>query len=98
MLLFVIWYCHKRGKEERLKKEETAKESREMDEISVEELSDAPGENARLEGGSSVPRITGPESEAAEGSSSRGQRAGEQGEGSSNQTAERAGAEGESSR
>lgn len=96
MLLFVIWYCHKRGKEERLKKEEAAKASREMDELSIEELSDAPREDARLEGGVPVPRITGPDLDSGEGSSSGVQRAGD-GEGSGGQVTERVAA-GEGSR
>lgn len=76
VLLFVLWYCHKRGKEERLKKDEAgtegaANEGPVVVEPSGDEAADGPGAPRRLEGPDPVPLITGPD-DAGEGSSRQG--------------------------
>lgn len=76
VLLFVLWYCHKRGKEERLKKEEAAKEGLANEGPTVEEPSDdevvgGPSAPPRLGAPDPVLPITGPD-DAGEGSSHQG--------------------------
>ena len=76
VLLFVLWYCHKRGKEERLKKEEADKEGTANDgpiveEPSDDEVADGPSAPRRLDGPGPVPLITGPD-DPGEGSSRQG--------------------------
>lgn len=77
MLLFVLWYCHKRGKEERLKKEdaekgeETTNDGPVVEEPSDDEAADKTRAPERLEGPDPVPLITGPD-DAGEGSSRQG--------------------------
>ena len=73
VLLFVLWYCHKRGKEERLKKEEaenggSVNEGPVIEEVTDDEAADGPSAPTRLEGPDPVPLIKGPE-DAGEGSS-----------------------------
>ncbi|SPN97685.1 uncharacterized protein DNG_01198 [Cephalotrichum gorgonifer] len=74
LLLFVLWYCYKRGKEERLKQEAAAKEVRDGDDLSVEEVLDEPREPVRLDGPNPVPVITEPEESTAGGSSHQTQK------------------------
>lgn len=76
VLLFVLWYCHKRGKEERLKKEETEKGEAAtagpvVEEVTDDEAPDGPSPPARIEGSSPVPLIKGPD-DAGEGTSRQG--------------------------
>ncbi|KAB5577847.1 hypothetical protein GE09DRAFT_1214054 [Coniochaeta sp. 2T2.1] len=63
LLLFVLWYCHKRGREVRLEKEDAANAVDGSDRI--EELPDDPALPAPPEASRNNPTIVEPESESA---------------------------------
>lgn len=68
----MLWYCYKRGREERLKKEaaEGSKKEGDVDRLSVEEVREGEGESSRAGGSGShtlnpVPVVTEPDDEPA---------------------------------
>lgn len=56
MLLFVFWYCHKRGKETRLERERTATENAELD-SDVEQTSSELDDSVLMEKDAHVQKI-----------------------------------------